>query len=167
MRWNTCACMPRTFAATTIGSPELSMKIRSASSRLISERALKDAAVFAGISLKRRVFQAANQFALRRHWPTGWPGAGDIEIGENQSALFRRTEKEQVYQFPPFSIPARSRAAAQAVEFAEDGSRRCGYCRQLCVNCGARLCVDRINQAEHQFNILGFLFRAMRRSLHI
>ncbi len=82
--------MPSTLAATTIGSPELSRVIRSASSRLIAERAFQHAGEFTLVALERCVLEPADQFAGDRHDAACRRVGDDIEIDQDQPAFVRK-----------------------------------------------------------------------------
>ena len=166
IRCSTSAFMPRTFAATITGSPESSNEIRSASPRLILRARAR-------MRLNSEGFRRS---AARSRRLTSSPsdGTGRRLVGSDTTSRFVRIrrrssgadEKNSSSKSSLIFIVGRI-GGRQAVEPAEDGCRRFRILPELCSNCGARLCVDRINQTEYQFDILSFLFAAMRRSLHI
>ena len=86
--------MPSALAATTIGSPEASRVMRSASARADAQCTFERAAEFAGIVLQGRGFQAENDVARNRRPALLCSGHG-VEIGQDQAALIGAGGKEQ------------------------------------------------------------------------
>ena len=176
MRWSTAAVMPSALAATTIGSPEGSRAMRSASARLMpsarsSMRANSPGLRCSAAFSRRRITSLdAGAGAARRRF------GRHVEIGQDQAALVGCWPQRTIRSGPvsrvasPWSHRAWRRRPAlplAAAKPAEDRRRRGRVGRQAGRHRGAGRRIDGVDQPQRELDILGFFVGAVRRLLHI
>ena len=174
MRWSTAAVMPSALAATTIGSPQGSRVMRSASSRLMpsacsSMRPNSPGLRCSAAVSRRRITSlaaGAGRRAAARPPHRDWSGSGGVLRCWPQ----RTVRPGRVWRSAwPWSRAGAGVAgcAARRAKLAEDRAPARPVGRQSCRDRGAGRRVDGVDQPQCQLDILGFFLGAVGRLLHI